>query len=107
MSFRSKSATLTANTVATISPPYNGPYVKIFNTGTVVAWATVDGSTPTVAGDDTYPVLPGNFSAVVLRTSMPATWPGTAGAVTVKVISTGTPTIAVVSSDNADADETD
>src|SRR5690242_20759372 len=58
---RAKSLTLTANTMAPINFPQYFATVTVINrsTSTDVVWVRTDGMEPAVAGDDCYPVLPG------------------------------------------------
>ena len=85
---RSKHATLVAATVDTITLERDYSQVEIVNRGTEDIWATVDGSTPVAAADDTIFVGTGQF----LVLSMPTTGAGTD---VVKLISAGTPSYSV------------
>lgn len=95
-----KTLTASSNTIA-LSTPY-GPDEKIISDGisavrvTValagspnagVAYVTVDGTEPTVAGDDTYAVVTGPVGRLIRV--------GKESTVTVKIISTATLTYAV------------
>ena len=58
MARSAQNGTLTASTVATVTVSDAFPGINIVNrsqTGTI--WVTLDGSTPTVAGANCYPVL--------------------------------------------------
>lgn len=82
-----KHVTLVAATVATVALD-DPSRDKVFVTNrhaTLEAFASVDGSTPTVGGDDTYLIAP----ARTTQLRVPA------GAVSVKLISSGTPGITV------------
>lgn len=58
---RAKSLTLTPNTYTPVNFPQYFATITVVNrsTSTDVVWLRVDGNQPTVAGDDCYPVLPG------------------------------------------------
>jgi hypothetical protein len=80
-----KHVTLVADTVATVAladPSRNKVYVTNRH-ATAEAFATVDGATPTVGGDDTALIRPNATTALLVP----------AGAVSLKLISSGTPTI--------------
>lgn len=82
-----KHLTLVATTVATVALD-DTAQDKVYVTNrhaTVEAFATVDGSTPTVGGDDTF-IIPAARTTVLLTP---------AGATSVKLISSGTPSITV------------
>lgn len=81
--------TLTAATVASVTITSGGAHhVTVTNHDSAAAvYFTVDGSTPTVAGDDTYFVGPASSASV------PADY---GQALTVKLISSATPTVSVV-----------
>lgn len=85
----SKHVTLTAATVATVTLDADFNNVEVVNVdGTAAVYFTLDGDDPTVAGDDTY-VLP----AAVGSVEMPVhNW---SAATSVKLISSGTPKVAV------------
>lgn len=83
--------TLVANTVATVTLDADYDQLEVVNvTGTAAIYFTVNGSTPTVKGDGTF-VLPAAVSG----------WEGeynrtpVMGPAVVKLISTGTPDVAV------------
>ena len=82
-----KHVTLVATTVATVTLEDSKPEkVWVHNRhATAEAFATTDGTTPTVGGDDTH-LIKAN-SVTVLKVP--------AGAVSVKLISSATPTITV------------
>lgn len=85
---RSKHVTLTAATVATVTLESDYNNVEIVNVdGAAAVYVTIDGTTPTVAGDDTI-VLPAAIGSVELE-------PQTATATVVKLISAGTPKVSV------------
>jgi len=58
---RAKSVTLVADTSTPINFPQYFATITVVNRSqsTDVVWIRTDGGTPTVAGDDAYPVLPG------------------------------------------------
>lgn len=79
---RIKHGTLSAATPATVTLDADYDQVEILNRDSALEiYYRVDGTTPTVAGDDCYPVLPGQG----LLVSVP-----TAGATQVQLISSGT-----------------
>lgn len=88
---KAKHGTLTANTLATVQLVHDSDSwvdslaVEVEADGTSPVFFTLDGSTPTVGGDDTYIVRSG-----ALRVDVTA--PGT---VTAKLISAGTPAYSV------------
>jgi hypothetical protein len=76
-----KHATLGASTVDTVTLGSDCNNVEVYNrAATVDIYFTVNGATPTVAGDNTYAVGPGTALLVSVPTS---------GATVVKLISTG------------------
>lgn len=80
--------TLVAATVDTLTFDQDLEQVEIINlTGDAIIYFTVDGSTPTVAGQNTY-VLPAAVGSLTL-------WVPTPGDTVVKLISSGTPTYSV------------
>jgi hypothetical protein len=82
-----KHVTLVATTVATVTLD-DTSQDKVYVTNkhaTSEIYATVDGSTPTVGGDDTF-LCPAARTTVLLTPS---------GATSVKLISSGTPTVTV------------
>lgn len=80
--------TLTANTVRTVTFADDLPSVDVISDGVADLYYTLDGSDPTVAGKNCYRI-PSFAPGVDTR------YPPTAGGTTVKLISTGTPTISV------------
>jgi hypothetical protein len=80
--------TLVASTVDTVNWPagVNAPYVEVLNDGGTDIFVTVNGATPTVAGNNTFEVPPG--AVRVLKTPSEV-------ATAVKLISAGTPTYSV------------
>ncbi len=83
--------TLPANTVVTVDFADDVPEVEIVNmSGSAAVYVTVDRSTPTVAGRNTY-LLPAAIGGIELE-------PPTAGGTSVRLISSGTPTISVARS---------
>jgi hypothetical protein len=88
---KAKHGTLTANAPATQTLVHDtDPWsqtvgVEVEADGTSPVYFTTDGSTPTVGGDDTYIVRSGALHVDV----------ETAGTVTVKLISAGTPAYSV------------
>lgn len=82
---KTKHVTLVATTVATVAldDPTRDKIWVTNRHATVEAFATVDGSTPTVGGDDTL-LIPANQ-----RVALPVP----SGAVSLKLISSGTPSI--------------
>ena len=83
--FYSKSGTLVASTVATVQivPWASGLWVECRTTGTDEMWVTLDGSVPTVAGD--------NCFLVSGARNFPVSYDANGSVVTVKMISSGTP----------------
>jgi hypothetical protein len=87
-----KHATLTANTVDTVTLPVEATLVEVLNRdGAAEIYFTVDGSVPTVGGDDTQ-VLPASVGGLEFGSPQIAQ-------TVVKLISSGTPkyTVRVVS----------
>lgn len=84
---------LTAETEETFKFGEYVPVVEIITDGSAAAYVTIDGSTPTVAGANCYP-LP----AQACVRSIPGSGDRTEPPV-VKVISSGTPTISVTRAD--------
>lgn len=83
---RAKHATLVGSTVDTVNLSMSGGTVVVRNRDAVggdVLYFTIDGTTPTAAGDDTYFCGPGE--SVVIDAICPA----------VKLISAGTPDYSV------------
>ena len=81
--------TLAANTEDDVTIARDCDRARVYNdTGTAIIYFTVDGSTPTVAGNNTYrvPATAGASKSVDVPT---------AGNTVVKVISAGTPTYSV------------
>ena len=85
----SKHATLVASTVDTVTLTGTDYYsVEVLHRSSSVTdpiYFTVDGSTPTVAGDDTYVVMPGGWKTVRSKENIDV----------VKLISAGTPAYSV------------
>lgn len=89
---RAKHATLAASTVDTVTLTSPYPSVEVLNRdGAAAIYFTVDGSTPTVEGDNTF-VLLDSKSALEVNTNS-----GTTSVV--KLISAGTPTYSVTGVD--------
>jgi hypothetical protein len=84
---KAKHQTLVASTVDTVNLSGGFNYVEVSNWGSARIFFTIDGSTPTVGGDDSYPVGPGGSLPV------PVTTPAT---VAVKLISAGANDYSVV-----------
>lgn len=84
-----KHVTLVAATVTTVALSVNAARIEVVNVdGAEVVYFTVDGSTPTVAGDNTH-VLPAAICALEVQDE-------TSGANSVvKLISAGTPEVSV------------
>lgn len=79
---RAKHVALTGSTVDTVNFAYSGSVVRVHNHATSGdIYFTIDGTTPTAAGDDTYFVAPG--TSVTISDSKVAT---------IKLISSSTPT---------------
>lgn len=90
MARASRHGTLTASTVATVTVSGDYRTVDVWNlTGTAAIYFTLDGSTPTVQGNDTF-VVPAAVGSVRLLS------PAVDTALTVKLISSGTPSYSVV-----------
>jgi len=86
----SRHLTLTPNTVATVTLDYDYDNVEIVNVdGTATVYFTIDGSTPTVEGNGTI-VLPAAVSGWSTEYNRPR-----GSAAEVRLISTGSPKIAV------------
>lgn len=79
--------TLVANTVDTVTFQRNAGTIEVVSDGADEIYFTVDGSTPTVAGNSTYG-LPAVASAKLVKVP-PANRTG--GSTVVKLISAGTP----------------
>lgn len=84
-----KHVTLVAATVTTVTLTVNAGRIEVVNVdGASAVYFTVDGTTPTVAGDNTH-VLPAAICALEVQDE-------TAGVnSTIKLISVGTPKISV------------
>lgn len=80
--------TLTANTIETVTFTEDLPNSEVISDGTAAVYYTLDGTTPTVGGNNCY-VLPAGAACVDSR------YVRTAGNTVVKLISTGTPTVSV------------
>ena len=99
MPARAQSGTLTAATVTTVT--LTGAYstVTVTNQGTVPIYVRLDGTAPTVAGDDCLVVDAGDESVFGYRSTYDQGQPGTVNPGTViKLISSATPTYTVVGS---------
>ena len=84
----SEHITLTASTVATVTLDADYNFVEVVNVdGAAAVYFTVDGATPTIAGAGTI-VLPAAISGIEVQ-------PWTSGLTTIKLISSGTPKVAV------------
>jgi hypothetical protein len=80
--------TLVAATVATVNLPVNAGRVEVLNRdGAAEVYFTVNGTAPTVGGDDTH-VLPAAISSVEVNRPR-------SGDAVVKLISAGTPAVSV------------
>lgn len=89
---KAKHGTLTASTVATVT--FAADYRAIMVThrspsATDPIYFTVDGSTPTAAGDDTFVVMPGGWRSVN------AQYDNADASTVIKLISAGTPAYSV------------
>jgi hypothetical protein len=86
---KARTVTLEADTVATVTVgTYNASRCEVTNLdGAAEVWFTTDGSTPTVGGNDCI-ALPAVISSVEVAEE-------TAGNVSVKLISAGTPKVQV------------
>jgi hypothetical protein len=73
---------LTANTVATVALPIDADTVEVVNRGDADIFFTINGTVPTVDGNDVEIVTAGTALEIDRRA---------AGNVTVKLVSTGTP----------------
>lgn len=74
--------TLTSTTVDTVTLASRADSVEVINrTGTEPLYVTVDGSTPTAAGDDTHIVMPGGFKEIPV--------PAAGSSIVVKIIGSG------------------
>lgn len=89
----SKHATLTATTVDTVTLTgtdyYSVEVVHRSGSLTTPIYFTVDGSTPTVEGDDTYVVMPGGWKTVKSRVNVDVIKLISAGAVAYSVTGEG------------------
>lgn len=81
----SATGTLSASTVDTINFSIFAPAVEIVSDGAALMYVTVDGTTPTVGGNNTY-VLPASASTRTFRLGIGGRNPA------IKLISAGTPT---------------
>lgn len=89
---KAKHGTLVAATVATVTFAKDYPVVMVTHrspSNTNPIYFTVDGSTPTAAGDDTFVVMPGGWRSVVASTDQADS------STVVKLISAGTPDYSV------------
>lgn len=85
----SQYATLVASTVTDVAVPAPNQTIRVVNLGTTAAFATVDASTPTVAGSGTWPV-PAGATVDIPVSKAPS------GIVHVLLISSGTPQVGVL-----------
>lgn len=83
-----KHGTLTATVVATVSIGAAPDSISVINRGTVDIFATVNGTDPTVNGDDTFAVPAGGYRSIRVANDSD-------GTVAVKLISSGTPAYSV------------
>lgn len=89
-------STLVADTVDTVTLTAWSRYVLVINKSTSdIIYVTTDGSTPTVAGDNTYCVLAGQSKLLFNEGVQPEPALSLSGSTTVKLISTGTPAYGV------------
>lgn len=79
--------TLVGGTVDTVTFADDADLIEVVSDGAAALYFTLDGSTPTVWGENTY-FMPASLSE---RTEAP----GTPGGTVVKLISSGTPTYSV------------
>lgn len=87
-----KHVTLVASTVATVTVDGGFEFIEVVNTTAAsLVYFTVDGSTPTIAGDDTWVAVP-NVPVALENVDR-------AGTVDVKLISAGTPVVGVQARD--------
>lgn len=89
---KAKHGTLTAATVATVTFAADYRVVMVTHrssSDTNPIYFTVDGSTPTVAGDDTFVCMPGGWRSVASQND------NSDGSTVIKLISTGTPAYSV------------
>lgn len=80
--------TLAASVVDTVTFAYDADYIEVWGDGTSAIYFTTDGSTPTVAGANTWELPVGVASSRAVEV-------GTGGGTVVKVISAGTPKYSV------------
>lgn len=91
----SATATLSAATVDTVNFAVFTPYVEIVTDGAALMYVTVDGTTPTSGGANTY-VLPASASTRTIRLG-----PSLGKNPSVKLISAGTPVYWVAAAQSA------
>ncbi len=95
---RAVHATLTAATVDTVTLSLTHPRIEVLNRGAGDIFVTVDGSTPTVGGNDTF-VVPSNgvgfFPNPFLAEPGAVGGPQVPGKTVVNLISSGTPAYSV------------
>lgn len=90
--FKAYHSTLTAATVDTVTLDAWGRYVLVINkSATDYIYVTTDGSTPTVEGNNTYCVCPGQSKVLFNEGVEPEPALALAGSTAVKLISSGTP----------------
>ncbi len=89
MATRISSGTTTANVVSTVTFANWYGEVEIDNRSTFDIWATVDGTTPTIAGADCLYIAPNSFITVYNREHAPEPALGVTGNTVVNLISSG------------------
>ena len=89
MATRIASGTTVANVVSTVTFSNWYGEVEIDNRSTFDVWATVDGTTPTIAGADCLYIGPNSFITVYNREPIPEPALGVTSNTTVKLISSG------------------
>lgn len=95
MAIWSQHGTLVASTVTTVTFANNYPQLEVVNRGTGDIFVTTDGSTPTVAGNETW-VVPSNSAALLTNLLAPNDpSDNTVDGATVNLISSGTPAFSV------------
>lgn len=90
--FKTYHSTLVADTADTVSLEAWTRYVLVINkSATDFMYATTDGSTPTVEGDDTYCIPPSTSKMLFNEGVEPMPALGLSAGTVVKLISSGTP----------------